>query len=282
VVDGSSPWDFWWLAIPLWGFLRRRRVSAAAAIVAASTAVRCGSDPTSTPGDDTESSSTSSTTGSSSEPASSTLSEDASSSTGSTSEPADATSTGEEVEPGCGDGVLQKGEVCDDGNDVEGDGCNPDCTLSGEPVWEHARESERQITDLVFGPRGSVIAVGWYEDKAENAAPFVAQFTPEGEEVWLRQHPDPAVRWSSYDGVSVADDGGIHIVGASQPQGDAQRAALSVLCDACRLRPGIAGVSPRIESRHGAGDGSNKAASTASRTSRATSGLSSSSLIGAL
>lgn len=231
-VDGSSPWDAWWLVIPLWGFLRRRRVSAAAAIVAASTAVGCGSDPASMAGDGSETSSTSSTTGSSTEPASSTLSEDASSSSGSTSDQADSTSTGEEVEPGCGDGVLQKGEVCDDGNDVEGDGCNPDCTLSGEPVWEHARESERQITDLAFGPGGSVIAVGWYEDKAENAAPFVAQFTPDGEEMWLRQHPDPEVRWSSYDGLSVGDDGGIHIVGVSQPQGDGQRAALSVRCDA--------------------------------------------------
>ena len=36
------------------------------------------------------------------------------------------------VSGGCGDGVLDTtaGEECDDGNDVTGDGCNPDCTLS--------------------------------------------------------------------------------------------------------------------------------------------------------
>ncbi len=34
----------------------------------------------------------------------------------------------------CGDGALQNGEACDDGNAVFGDGCEPDCTLTPEPV----------------------------------------------------------------------------------------------------------------------------------------------------
>jgi cysteine-rich repeat protein len=33
----------------------------------------------------------------------------------------------------CGDGLLDPGEDCDDGNDLEGDGCEPDCTLSPPP-----------------------------------------------------------------------------------------------------------------------------------------------------
>ncbi|MEZ4381679.1 MAG: choice-of-anchor L domain-containing protein [Nannocystaceae bacterium] len=38
------------------------------------------------------------------------------------------------TDPGeCGDGVIDDGEACDDGNDVEGDGCEPDCTLSPPP-----------------------------------------------------------------------------------------------------------------------------------------------------
>lgn len=36
--------------------------------------------------------------------------------------------------PVCGDGALQSGEACDDGNAVFGDGCEPDCTLTPEPV----------------------------------------------------------------------------------------------------------------------------------------------------
>jgi cysteine-rich repeat protein len=36
-----------------------------------------------------------------------------------------------EVAPACGDGVLDPGEVCDDGNNVDGDSCSADC-LSDE------------------------------------------------------------------------------------------------------------------------------------------------------
>jgi cysteine-rich repeat protein len=39
---------------------------------------------------------------------------------------------GEEVEvpPNCGNGRVEAGEDCDDGNDTSGDGCEPDCTYS--------------------------------------------------------------------------------------------------------------------------------------------------------
>ncbi|HEY8376761.1 MAG TPA: pectin acetylesterase-family hydrolase, partial [Nannocystis sp.] len=45
--------------------------------------------------------------------------------TGATTE---ASSSSGAVQPGCGDGVLDPGEECDDGNDDEFDGCLPDCT----------------------------------------------------------------------------------------------------------------------------------------------------------
>ena len=31
----------------------------------------------------------------------------------------------------CGDGILDPGEECDDGNNVDGDGCSADCTIEG-------------------------------------------------------------------------------------------------------------------------------------------------------
>ncbi len=34
------------------------------------------------------------------------------------------------VDPGCGNGVVDGTEACDDGNDVDGDGCDVDCTFS--------------------------------------------------------------------------------------------------------------------------------------------------------
>src|SRR4029434_4477633 len=31
--------------------------------------------------------------------------------------------------PGCGDGIVQAGEECDDSNVLPGDGCSPTCTI---------------------------------------------------------------------------------------------------------------------------------------------------------
>lgn len=51
---------------------------------------------------------------------------------------------------GCGDGELQPGEECDDGNDVSGDGCEDDC--SNTPIYN------------AFGPQTNVPEselIGW-------------------------------------------------------------------------------------------------------------------------
>lgn len=35
----------------------------------------------------------------------------------------------------CGNGALDPGELCDDGNEIVGDGCNPGCIPAGEVAW---------------------------------------------------------------------------------------------------------------------------------------------------
>jgi cysteine-rich repeat protein len=37
-----------------------------------------------------------------------------------------------ELEPFCGDGILDPGEECDDGNNLDGDGCSADCDVEEE------------------------------------------------------------------------------------------------------------------------------------------------------
>ena len=73
--------------------------------------------------------------------------------------------------PACGDGVLQKGEQCDDGNVINRDGCNADCsvepycTCQGEPS---ACLCNRPITSNVpdkAGVRGKVTLGGFVSKK---------------------------------------------------------------------------------------------------------------------
>jgi cysteine-rich repeat protein len=41
--------------------------------------------------------------------------------------------------PSCGDGILDAGEACDDGNNIDGDGCDADCSIDrGNLAWIQA------------------------------------------------------------------------------------------------------------------------------------------------
>src|SRR6185503_7182603 len=56
---------------------------------------------------------------------------------------ADADADGDADPPGCGDGVLDDDEACDDGNEVDTDGCLSDCTEArcGDGVVFDGREA---------------------------------------------------------------------------------------------------------------------------------------------
>lgn len=79
----------------------------------------------------------------------------------------------------CGDGSLDPGEICDDGNQLSGDGCAPDCTPENESVTGTAPAGGAVTTDpeqngattgdpvetTVFTPTGGTISI------AETSAP---------------------------------------------------------------------------------------------------------------
>src|SRR5688500_2225527 len=68
------------------------------------------------------------------------------------------------VSPSCGDGIVDAGELCDDGNDQTGDGCEPDCTASpGMMLWSSSFDADMQndaATAVAVTPDGEVLVVG--------------------------------------------------------------------------------------------------------------------------
>ncbi|MCY0991068.1 PQQ-binding-like beta-propeller repeat protein [Nannocystis sp. ILAH1] len=99
-----------------------------------------------------------------------------------TGDPTDGSSTAtagttDEPVPGvCGDGVVNGGEACDDGDGEPNDGCDAACTRSGEVVWTVERDGE------IFG--FAVAADGTIYVSGIDPEAFLAAFAPDGSDLW--------------------------------------------------------------------------------------------------
>ena len=88
----------------------------------------------------------------------------------------------------CGNGVLKESEICDDGNSVEGDGCNNNCEVSGSLEWckvEFGAEGGTSIVrSLAVDSAGNAVVVGGaHNPQADTTEAFVAKYTPDGSKV---------------------------------------------------------------------------------------------------
>ncbi|WAS97918.1 outer membrane protein assembly factor BamB family protein [Nannocystis punicea] len=105
------------------------------------------------------------------------------------------TTSGEPLPGVCGDGVVDLGEVCDDGNDEPNDGCDAACARTGRVVWTFEPEGRFSIADIAFAPNGLLLVSGF------DVEPRLLALSPGGEELWRKTVPgvgelavDPAGR----------------------------------------------------------------------------------------
>ncbi len=85
----------------------------------------------------------------------------------------------------CGDGQLDEGEDCDDGNAVDSDGCNNDCVTSGKVLWvaEHETFTGNYDTalDVAMDRDGNAVVVGTLQSEAGDMEAVVWKVSPQGE-----------------------------------------------------------------------------------------------------
>ncbi|APR87150.1 Cell surface protein [Minicystis rosea] len=98
----------------------------------------------------------------------------------------------------CGNGIVEAGEACDDGNTVVGDACS-DCKLPGTPVWTQTYNGSNGTGDSWLGvktdPSGNVIVAG-VRFVGQSSDAVVAKYDANGNQLWVQ----------TYNGGSNGDD----------------------------------------------------------------------------
>ncbi len=97
-------------------------------------------------------------------------------------------SSGGEIPKGCQNSTLDPGEECDDGNDVNADGCNRDCRVSAQVLWSATHGAGvGQIDDgfgVVSGTNGATYVSGYISDAAEQRDGWIRRYDADGTEAW--------------------------------------------------------------------------------------------------
>lgn len=126
---------------------------------------------------------------------------------------ASSSSTGP-TPPECGNGVVELGELCDDGNDREADGCNPDCRPSGVLLFNFSSdlEGDDQAEAAMLTDDGDIVVAGQFGASGAHDG-FVTRFRPDGAPVWTRTMAGSANRADAVWALSPSPDGGIRALG---------------------------------------------------------------------
>jgi len=125
-----------------------------------------------------------------------------------------ADSTGDPNDP-CGNGVRDGFEACDDGNRVNGDGCNADCTPSGQLRWAVTFDGMAGVDcaeGVAADSQGNVIAAGFTTTAMAGEDLWIRKLGLDGNPLWTGGG-DEAFGDDRYRGVAVAADDSIYAVG---------------------------------------------------------------------
>lgn len=132
---------------------------------------------------------------------------------GSSSTSSGSSATTESPQPQCGNGDVEGDELCDDGDDIEGNGCNPDCRPSGTQLFAFTSELEGrdQAQSVMLTDDG--VVVGGITGESPDREGFVARYRTDGVEVWRHELMGSAERVDAVYQVQPSPAGNVRALG---------------------------------------------------------------------
>ncbi len=92
-------------------------------------------------------------------------------------------------EPVCGNGILESIEECDDGNRVDGDGCDGDCMSNLDTnIWQTTHGGDAMVAEagqgIAVDSVGNIVVGGYEVDAVGNPNMWLAKYDPDGAQIW--------------------------------------------------------------------------------------------------
>lgn len=129
----------------------------------------------------------------------------------------DGAETTDTSSAGCGNGLVEADEACDDGNEQDGDGCNVDCIVSGTELWTQSYNGAANGSDaagaLAIGPTGAVIVSGDSEQLDGTWSAWLRAYAGDGTTQWTVMPEATSHTSGGRPSVAVAEDDSIYLCG---------------------------------------------------------------------
>ncbi|MEP7119329.1 MAG: DUF4215 domain-containing protein [Byssovorax sp.] len=114
----------------------------------------------------------------------------------------------------CGDGFKQATEACDDGNMVNGDGCNIDCVASGTVLLTKSDAVADAWYAVTKDPSGNIITAGVVSVANQGTNAIVQKQSPTGVVLWTQTFNGAGNGDDAAYGVTTDKLGNVIVVGA--------------------------------------------------------------------
>jgi uncharacterized delta-60 repeat protein len=121
-------------------------------------------------------------------------------------------------DPVCGNGILEDIEECDDGNAIDGDGCDADCTLNLDTLeWQVLHAGDAMIAEsgqgIAVDGAGNIVVGGFEVDAVGDPNMWLAKYDPAGAELWAMTFDPSGGLDDRIYGVAIDPDDNILVTG---------------------------------------------------------------------